>query len=326
MDAVIDIAGQRGLEVVEDAAHAPGAAVGGQMSGTIGRVGCFSFFSNMNLPIGEGGVVVTDDAEAAERMRLLRSHGMTSLTSGSAPGHAHSYDVVISGFNYRLDEVRAAVGLVQLERLKAGNAARARLVARYRALLEGVDGLRMPLPARTRLRRITWRSSSCPWSHAVRRKESMRRRGIPTSVHYPPIHRFAAYAEVAGARRELPETDALAERVLTLALYPHLQDDQVDDVAQALQEALATEAPSRLSSIPRQYALNRVPASSGPARRTLAGLGAVILPLGVFAAVAVIATHGRGMAWDIHTLRFAERPYEATYVDPSTHSSEPASF
>jgi len=248
MDAVNDVASRHGLEVVEDAAHAPGAAVAGHMCGTLGRVGCFSFFSNKNLPVGEGGVVVTDDAGLAERMRLLRSHGMTTLTWDRHRGHAHSYDVVVNGFNYRLDEVRAAVGLVQLERLKAGNAARARLVARYRMLLDGVDGLTMPFAGANETSAHHLAVVILP--HGVTRsgvQESMRRRGIQTSVHYPPIHRFSAYAEAAGARRELPETDDVAERVLTLPLYPHLQDDQVDDVAQALHEALATEAPSRVS-------------------------------------------------------------------------------
>jgi dTDP-4-amino-4,6-dideoxygalactose transaminase len=248
MDAVLDMASRHGLEVVEDAAHAPGAALAGHMCGTIGRVGCFSFFSNKNLPIGEGGVVVTDDAELAERMRLLRSHGMTTLTWDRHRGHAHSYDVVVNGFNYRLDEVRAAVGLVQLERLKAGNAARARLVARYRKLLEGVDGLTMPFAGADETSAHHLAVVVLP--EGVTRsgvQESMRSRGIQTSVHYPPIHRFSAYAEAAGARRDLPETDDVAERVLTLPLYPHLQDDQVDDVADALHEALATEAASRLS-------------------------------------------------------------------------------
>ena len=80
------------------------------MCGTLGNVGCFSFFANKNLPIGEGGMIVTDDDELARRLRLLRSHGMTTLTWDRHRGHASSYDVVLPGFNYRLDEVRAAVG------------------------------------------------------------------------------------------------------------------------------------------------------------------------------------------------------------------------
>src|SRR2546430_9980347 len=116
MDAISEVASRHGLAVVEDAAHAPGASLGGRMCGTLGTVGCFSFFSNKNLPVGEGGMILTADEELAEQLRLLRSHGMTTLTWDRHRGHASSYDVVLAGFNYRLDEVRAAGGIVQLSR------------------------------------------------------------------------------------------------------------------------------------------------------------------------------------------------------------------
>ena len=94
MGRILEIARARGLEVIEDAAHAPGATWRGRACGTLGDIGCFSFFSNKNLAIGEGGAVVTDDDELADRVRLLRSHGMTTLTWDRHRGHAHAYDVV----------------------------------------------------------------------------------------------------------------------------------------------------------------------------------------------------------------------------------------
>src|SRR5438132_1420163 len=133
---------------VEDAAHAPGATLGGRACGTLGLAGCFSFFANKNLPVGEGGMTVTDDEELAAKLRLLRSHGMTTLTWDRHRGHASSYDVVLSGFNYRLDEVRAAVGLVQLGRLENENAARGRIASRYREGLSGREGLIVPFEPR----------------------------------------------------------------------------------------------------------------------------------------------------------------------------------
>ena len=144
MGAILRLAERHALHVVEDAAHAPGASWQGQMCGTLGRIGCFSFFSNKNLPVGEGGMVVTDDDELAQKIRLLRSHGMTSLTWDRHRGHAHSYDVVEYGFNYRLDELHAAIGLVQLARLPNENAARMRIAERYRVGLDGIAGLTMP--------------------------------------------------------------------------------------------------------------------------------------------------------------------------------------
>jgi dTDP-4-amino-4,6-dideoxygalactose transaminase len=246
MAAVTEIANRHDLAVIEDAAHAPGATWRGRMCGTIGRVGCFSFFSNKNLPIGEGGMTVTDDPELAERMRLLRSHGMTTLTWDRHRGHAHTYDVVAQGFNYRLDEVRAAVGLVQLRRLEAANAARAQIARRYRELLDGVDGLVVPFADGHDTSSHHLAVVVLPEGISREQvQESMRAQGIQTSVHYPPIHHFSAYVEAAGARRELPITDTIAGRLLTLPLYPHLQDAQVEAVAEALQETLAADTASR---------------------------------------------------------------------------------
>ena len=118
--AVRDFAEEHGLIVLEDAAHAPGARWHGEPCGSLGRVGCFSFFSNKNLPVGEGGMIVTDDDDLAQSLRLLRSHGMTTLTWERHRGHASSYDVVARGFNYRLDELRAAIGLVPASALARG--------------------------------------------------------------------------------------------------------------------------------------------------------------------------------------------------------------
>jgi dTDP-4-amino-4,6-dideoxygalactose transaminase len=235
MDAILEIAARHELAVIEDAAHAPGASWRGRMCGTIGDVGCFSFFSNKNLPTGEGGMVVTDDAELAERIRLLRSHGMTTLTWDRHRGHANAYDVVAQGLNCRLDELHSAIGLVQLSRLRERNAARASIVARYRAELDGVRGIRMPFPPDP---------DSNPAHHLAvillppdRSREEVRAslaaRRIQTSVHYPPIHQFSAYREL-GASRPLPATDAVASRLLTLPLYPHMTEADVEAVTSAV--------------------------------------------------------------------------------------------
>jgi dTDP-4-amino-4,6-dideoxygalactose transaminase len=240
MDAVLELAERHGLRVVEDAAHAPGGTFRGRACGTLGDVGCFSFFSNKNLPIGEGGMVVTNDDELAERLRLLRSHGMTTLTWDRHRGHAHSYDVVEHGFNYRLDEVRAAVGLVQLRRLPAENDGRRRISAAYRAALDGRAGLTMPFgdeAAREASSHHLAIALLPEGTDRVRVRETLNEARIQTSVHYPPIHRFSHYAGL-GARRPLPRTDAVAERLLTLPLYGRMRDEDVERVAAALLDAL----------------------------------------------------------------------------------------
>jgi dTDP-4-amino-4,6-dideoxygalactose transaminase len=239
IDAVLDIARRHDLMVIEDAAHAPGASSGGRMCGTIGLAGCFSFFSNKNLPVGEGGMLVTDDDEFADRVRLLRSHGMTTLTWARHRGHAHSYDVVAQGLNYRLDEVRAAIGLVQLRRLVDANRERARIAARYRRELDGVNGLTIPFRDRDG-------AASSAHHLAVLvlpddglqapMRDLLGRRRIQTSIHYPPIHRFSAYADPSN--RALPNTDRVGDRILTLPLYAHMRDDQVSQVVEGVLDAL----------------------------------------------------------------------------------------
>jgi len=239
MAAVDQVAEHHGLAVVEDAAHAPGASLGGRMCGTLGQVGCFSFFANKNLPVGEGGLMVTDDDELAARLRLLRSHGMTTLTWDRHRGHASSYDVVLPGFNYRLDEVRAAIGLVQLRRLPEENAGRARIAARYREALGGHDELTIPFDDGARTRVPSHHLAVVVLPEGAERADvrtALDGQGIQTSVHYPPIHTFSAYR--ADSRRPLPQTEAVAERLLTLPLHGRMTDDQADTVVEALLQTL----------------------------------------------------------------------------------------
>jgi dTDP-4-amino-4,6-dideoxygalactose transaminase len=243
IESLLDIARRNGLLLIEDAAHAPGATWRGMMCGTFGLAGCFSFFSNKNLPVGEGGMIVSNDDEFAARAKLLRSHGMTTLTWARHRGHAHSYDVAASGFNYRLDEVRAAIGLVQLRRLAAANEDRARVAARYRRELDGADGLVVPFGGQERERVSAHHLAVVVLPEDDMQAEAralLREAGIQTSIHYPPIHHFSAYADQS--QRALPMTEHIRGRILTLPLYPHMRDDQVSHVIDALLATLRTAA------------------------------------------------------------------------------------
>jgi dTDP-4-amino-4,6-dideoxygalactose transaminase len=241
VEQVRAVAEDRGIHLIEDAAHAPGATVGGVSCGSFGRVGCFSFFANKNLPLGEGGMVVTDDDEVAATIRSLRSHGMTTLTWDRHRGHAHSYDVVAAGYNYRLDEIHAALGLVQLPRLRHNNIARGRLHRRYVRLLDGVDEITIPFASETPGTQPSHHLTVAVLPEGVDRaavRAALDRERIQTSVHYPPIHRFSRYAEV-GTARPLPATERVAERLLTLPLFPELGDERVERVARTLRAAVA---------------------------------------------------------------------------------------
>jgi dTDP-4-amino-4,6-dideoxygalactose transaminase len=238
MAAVLEIARSNDLRVIEDSAHAPGSRWDGQPCGAIGDVGCFSFFSNKNLPIGEGGMVTTADDDLADRLRLLRSHGMTTLTWDRERGHASTYDVVEPGLNYRLDEIRAAMGLVQLQFLPEENAARGRLARLYGEALDGADGYRMAFADR-----LGSEASAHHLAVALvpenAERDAIRARlaelRIQTSVHYPPIHGFSAYRGLEPSR-PLPRTDEAAARILTLPLFGRMTDEQLGSVVDALLE------------------------------------------------------------------------------------------
>jgi dTDP-4-amino-4,6-dideoxygalactose transaminase len=238
MPEITALARRHGLVVIEDAAHAPGAWIEDVHLGLWGEVGCFSFFSNKNLATGEGGMLVTQSDVLAARLRLLRSHGMTSLTWDRHQGHAHSYDVVELGYNYRIDELRSALGLAQLEKLPAMNARRQAITAHYRQALAGSD-LTLPFSS-------TYGSSAHhilpvllpPGADRGAFISALQTQGVQTSIHYPPVHRFSYYQQrVPGAH--LPVTDEFAGREVTLPLYPGMSDDDIDFVAAAARAALS---------------------------------------------------------------------------------------
>jgi dTDP-4-amino-4,6-dideoxygalactose transaminase len=242
-DALAQLARERGLILLEDAAHAIGSRLGDRHLGTFGQAGAFSFFSNKNLAVGEGGMVVTNDDAVAARMRLLRSHGMTTLTWDRHRGHASAYDVVELGFNYRIDEPRAALGRRRLARLDADNARRAELDARYRELLAGVDGL---VPALVPIdgARLAHHLFTVVLDEGIDRarfRETLAVRGVQTSVHYPPAHRFSIHATDA----PLPVTDAYGERAVTLPMFATMAIEQQDEVVEAVRAALGVTAGAR---------------------------------------------------------------------------------
>jgi dTDP-4-amino-4,6-dideoxygalactose transaminase len=242
MDTVLELAARHGIAVVEDAAHGLGARIGDRSCGTLGAVGCFSFFANKNLPIGEGGMVVTDDPELADRLKLLRSHGMTTLTWDRHRGHASSYDVLTVGFNYRLDEIRAAMALVQLERLPALTRRRGALAERYVERLHGVAGIVVPFAGADRAAAAHHLAVVVLPEHTDREqvRAALAQAGVQTSVHYPPVHRFTAYQ--GQSTRELPRTESVADRLLTLPLYPTLSDAHLEHVVESVLAAVARPA------------------------------------------------------------------------------------
>jgi dTDP-4-amino-4,6-dideoxygalactose transaminase len=226
MAAIMDVARRHDLPVIEDCAQAHGARQGGRMAGSIGACGCFSFYPSKNLgALGDGGMIVTDDAALAAKLRRLRMYGWEKRYYTVDPG----------GINSRLDELQAALLHVKLRHLPAWNDARRRIALRYNQLLAGT-GLVLPeAPAD---------ESHIFHLYVVQTKQrdqlqaAPQERGIETAVHYPlPAHLQPVYQDLA-APGSLPITERLAGEVLSLPIYPELSDVEVEAVAAAVREAL----------------------------------------------------------------------------------------
>ncbi|MBW8012037.1 MAG: DegT/DnrJ/EryC1/StrS family aminotransferase [Chloroflexi bacterium] len=239
MPRIRELAEKNNLVIIEDAAHAIGAEMDNNKLGLWGDVACFSFFSNKNLITGEGGMVVTDNDEIAEKIRILRSHGMTTVTWDRHKGHAWSYDVVELGYNYRLDEIRSALGRVQLGKLEENNARRRSLTTHYRELFqELVPLVTVPFENHPGISSHHIMPILLPrGSDRNAMMESMKSEGIQTSIHYPPINSFLRYNSYNNSV-DLPKTEDIAGREVTLPLFPTLDDSEVEIVVQAVWKSL----------------------------------------------------------------------------------------
>lgn len=239
MDEIGVIARRHQLSIVEDACHGPLSEYHGRKLGTIGDVGCFSFFSNKNIATGEGGMFVTKHADHYRRAQLLRSHGMTTLSHERSRGHATSYDVVELGYNYRMDDIRASLALVQLRKLPTDLQQRALVREHYEQRLVGVDGLVVPFAGylgfvSNYIFPVVLRKGGASRRDAIRQR--LQQAGIQTSVHYPAVHRFSIHSNNPGP---LPNTEHAADNLITLPMYARLPLESVDYIAEQLKKALA---------------------------------------------------------------------------------------
>lgn len=227
MAELLTLCRKRNIFLIEDACHAVGAryhdALGrpphGTMAGSIGEIGTFSFFANKNIVTGEGGMVVTNREDLVTRARLLRSHGMTSLTWDRHRGHASTYSVVAHGYNYRLDELHAALGREQLKKLAGNNERRRKLRYTYKTAVDSLNGWLVPfgecIDASSGHLMVTVAPSPEARGRATK---SLREAGVQFSMHYPCIADFEAFAR--WRTQPLPITREFVSRAITLPLYP----------------------------------------------------------------------------------------------------------
>ncbi len=221
-EALLALAERHGLVLLEDAAQAHGAERAGRRAGSIGHIGCFSFYPGKNLgAYGEGGAIVTNDATAAKVIRSLRDWGQ-----------AGKYHHRRKGFNYRMDELQAAILSVKLRYIEQWTEARQAQAKRYDALL-APHGIKRP--ERLARERHVYHVYAVRLENREETRSRMDREGVATGIHYPiPVHLQEAYADLGYSQGSLPVTEALAHEFLSLPIYPELSDAAMDRVIGAL--------------------------------------------------------------------------------------------
>lgn len=239
--ALRELCDEHGLTLIEDCAQAICALLddSGRQVGTVGELGAFSFFSKKQLCVGEGGMVTTADEELAGRVRLLRSHAMTSGTWDRHSGRTDTYDVVGLGFNYRIDEPRAALGLSRLGRLDDDIAKRRAIVRSYREQLADVPGLELPwdAPAVERSSHFAFPVLLADREARDRFRDELKDAGVQTTW-YPALHTFTECRHLAPAGG-LPGAEQAAARHCALPLSSTMDEAAVTLVVEAVQRALA---------------------------------------------------------------------------------------
>ena len=239
MERITSLCKKHGLFLIEDCAHTPGADYSvtagncGQPLGTFGDISAFSFFANKNIAAGEGGMVVTRNAELFDKLRLLRSHGMSAPSFDRYKGRIVSYDVQSPGLNYRIHEISSALALVQLEKLQEANNKRKKIVEHYYSRLDKVPSISIPYMHFSR-GKPNYHIMPILLSETVDRAaviESMKQAGVQTSIHYPAIQNFSAYKDRINST---PKAEYVCAHELTLPLYPGMTDEEVDIVCDAL--------------------------------------------------------------------------------------------
>lgn len=239
MDALLALAARRGLKVVEDAAHALGAAYHGRPLGTLGDAGCFSFHETKNLSCGEGGALAVDDEETAQRAEVVREKGTNR--SAFLRGEVDKYTWVAEGSSYVLSDILAAVLDAQLDKMDRIHAARARVVARYRQGLSGWarrQGVRLP-PVDAE-RRGNDHIFYLLFPEAASRDRAMaaiRADGVMATFHYVPLH-SSPHGRALGQAGPLPVTESVAARLLRLPLHPRLSEEDVERVVASVERSL----------------------------------------------------------------------------------------
>ena len=238
INEIIKIAKHNDLLVLEDCAHAIGTRTEGKHVGMFGNAGCFSFYPTKNITTIEGGMIITNSEKIAKYVTSARNHGLSrSLMNRFSHGKPWDYDVVEPGYNYRLDEVRSALGLSQLKRLKELNLLRRNACEYYKKKLESVKGVITPQISQKDDNVYHLYITRITKEYNLSRDELFTifaKEGITTSLHYKPLHKFTAYKNTAKIYDELKNSNELYNEIISLPLYPKISRNQQDLVIECI--------------------------------------------------------------------------------------------
>ena len=238
MDEIMEIAKEHNLYIIEDACNGPLSEYNGKKLGTIGTIGCFSFFSNKNISTGEGGMVVTNDEKIYKELKNIRSHGMTTMSYERASGHATEYDITRLGYNYRYDDLRASLAIVQIKKLRDDLEKRQKLREWYLNELKQIEEIVVPFEQNTFFSSNYIFATVLLDSNSHKRnyvRNYLHKKGIQTSVHYPAVHKFAIYEDL---KVSLPKTEYVSDNEITLPMYAKLNQDEIIFICRTYREAL----------------------------------------------------------------------------------------
>ena len=246
MQRIMKIANSNSLKVIEDCAHGIGTTYNKKHVGNFGNVGCFSFYPTKNLTTIEGGMVITNDKKIADFIKLARNHGISrSLMNRYSTGKPWEYDIKDIGYNYRLDEIRSALGISQLQKVMILNKKRLTAFLYYNKGLKNTPGLITP-------NEKFIRNSSCHLyiiritaDAKISRDElfyNLQKKGIGSSVHYKPLHEFTLFKKKGISRRSLSVSKKIYKEILSLPMYPQLTRSNQDYVIKSIKSILVTVA------------------------------------------------------------------------------------
>ena len=240
IDEILDLAKDNNLKVVEDCAHAVGTFHKSKHVGTLGNTGCFSFYPTKNITTAEGGMVTTNSKEIAEKVRQLRSHGMTkSLKNRYSSEYPWMFDIIEPGYNYRLDEIRCALGVTQLKRIKTINKLRKKASLYYQKNLQNIPGILLPDMVNDNSHSYHLYTIRVTKPFKLSRNQlykKLKNNGIRTTVYWMPIHEYAAYRKFA-KKSSIVNTTKIYDEILALPLFPNISKKHQDAVIKVIKSS-----------------------------------------------------------------------------------------